>query len=161
MITNSVISDKDGYYSHHLRIIQQLSTKIVSLDSISSVLTYSGIPSYQEGQELITKADMNLVQEVLEELLEILQDTPLDVRSQAMKRVVLTVSYCTKYEPSFIIDQGLEYELFQYQKDALAIAESPERCIEDLIERLSSDTIKTEFENFQKKRKSTDFSLIR
>ena len=161
MISNSVAPDANGYYSHHLRIIQQLSTKIISLDSLSSVLQYSGTSSYQEGQELITKADMKLVQEVLEELLDILQNVPLNVRSQAMKKVVLTVSYCTDYDPSFIIDQGLEYDLFKYQRDSIAIAESPEKCIEDLIENLSSENAKAKYKDFQRNRKSSDFFLIR
>ncbi|MBY9001104.1 MAG: DUF2067 family protein [Candidatus Heimdallarchaeota archaeon] len=162
MITNSVIPDNEGYYSHNLRIIQQISTKIVSLDSLSAVLHYSGVSAYQEGQELITKADMKQVQEVLEELLEILQDTPLNIRSQAMKKVILTVSYCTNYEPSFVISQGLEYNLFQYQRDSVAIAESPEKCIEDLIEKLSEENAKENYDNFKENRKSNvDFSLIR
>ena len=161
MITNSVIPDNNGYYSHNLRLIQQISTKIVSLDSLSSVLHYSGIPSYQEGQELITMANMKLVQEVLEELLEILQDTPLDIRSQAMKKVILTVAYCTNYEPSFVINQGLEFNLFQYQRDAIAIAESPEKCIEDLIENLSKENAEENYDKFKRNHKSDDVSLIR
>ncbi len=161
LISNSVTPDNDGYYSHHLRIIQQISTKIISLDSLSSVLQYSGVPSYQEGKELITKADMNLVQKVLGELFDILQNIPLDVRSQTMKKVVLTVSYCTNYEPAFIINQGLEYGLFKYQRETLAITEPPEKCIEDLIEKLSLENIKTKYDVFRKNRKSTDFHLIR
>jgi len=161
LISNSVTPDNNGYYYHHLRIIQQISTKIISLDSLSSVLQYSGVPAYQEGQELITKADMNLVQKVLEELLDILQNIPLDVRSQVMKKVILTVSYCTNYDPVFIINQGLEYGLFQYQRDTLVIAEPPEKCIEDLIEKLSLKNVKTKYEDFQKNSKSSDFYLIR
>ncbi len=161
MISNSVTPDNNGYYTHHLRIIQQLSTKIISLDSLSSVLQYSGVLSYHEGHELVTKADMNLVQKVLKELLNILQDMPLDVRSQVMKKVILTVSYCTNYEPVFIINQGLEHNLFQYQRDTLAIAESPEKCIEDLIEKLSFENVKIKYEDFLKNNKSSDFHLIR
>ena len=78
-----------------------------------------------------------------------------------MKKVVLTVSYCTNYEPSFVIDQGLEFNLFQYQKDAIAIAESPEKCIEELIEILSKENAEEKYTNFKKNLKSDDFSLIR
>ena len=162
MISNSITPDHKGFYHHHLRLIQHLSTKIVSLDSIASALYYSGIPAFVEGQELITEADMNTVQNTLEELLEIIQNTPLDVRSQAMKKVILTVSYATGYQPVFIIDVGVNLDLFQYQKNSVSISESPEKCIEELIEKLSEEGMDEEYKVFEKKQRSiNDISTIR
>ena len=65
MFNQSITPNKHGDLSHNLKLIQQIGSKIISLDTISTVLNHSGIPSSVEEQDLITKATMKEVQQIL------------------------------------------------------------------------------------------------
>lgn len=148
MFVKSTTPNSEGYYSHHLQLIQQIGSKIISLDSLSSVLGKSGIPTSVVDQELVTKANMQEVQKVLSELFVLIQELPLNVRSQTMKTIILTASYCTNYSPEFIIDQGLKYECFRQQSDSIVINMAPEKCIDHLLLKLSDENTKEEHDKF-------------
>jgi len=148
MFARSTTPNKEGYYSHHLQLIQQIGSKIMSLDSLSSVLNYSGVSTFVNDQELVTKASMQEVQKVLSELLVLMEEIPLNVRSQTMKTIILTASYCTNYSPEFIIDQGLKIECFRQQSNSIVVNMSPDKCIEHLFLKLSEKDTKQEYDKF-------------
>lgn len=145
MFNQSAILNTDGYYVHNLKLIQQIGSKIISLQSISTVLTHLEIPSSVKDQNLITKATMQEVQKILSSMHELIQETPLNVRTQIMKRILATVSYCTELSPSYILDKGLEMKYFKKQKNTISINYNPEKCITELIEKLSGDSAQTEY----------------
>jgi hypothetical protein len=161
MFVASMTPNKDGFYNHHLHLIQRISTKIISIDSISSVLNYSGSESFVSGQELITKSTMQEVQIILSDLFNIIQEFPRTIRTQIMKKVLLTVSYVTDYPPEFVIDKGLELDYFKYQNESIIVNEAPDKCIEDLIEKLSKNTTKDEFNQYIKEQNSSNRIYIR
>ncbi|MCE7741171.1 MAG: DUF2067 domain-containing protein [Candidatus Heimdallarchaeota archaeon] len=140
MFIQSSTPDKHGYYTHNLKLIQQIGSKIISLDTISTVLIHSGVYSMVEGQDLITTATMQEVQQILEQLHDLIQETPLNVRTQIMKRVLATISYCTDLTTSFVLDKGLELEYFKTQQNTVLINYEPKKCITDLIELLSKES---------------------
>jgi hypothetical protein len=148
MFVRSSTPNNEGYYSHHLQLIQQIGSKIISLDSLSSVLQNSGISTSVVDQELVTKANMKEVQKVLSELFVLMQELPLTVRSQTMKTIILTASYCTNYSPEFIVDQGLKHEYFRQQSDSVVVNMAPEKCIEQLLLKLSDENTKQEYDKF-------------
>ncbi|MFW9852345.1 MAG: DUF2067 family protein [Candidatus Thorarchaeota archaeon] len=148
MFVRSTTPNNEGYYSHHLQLIQQVGSKIISLDSLSSVLQNSGISTSVVGQELVTKANMKEVQKVLSDLFVLMQELPLNVRSQTMKTIILTASYCTNYSPDFIIDQGFKYECFREQSGSIVINMAPEKCVEYLLQKLSDENTKQEYNKF-------------
>jgi hypothetical protein len=161
MFVESMNPNRDGFYVHHLRLIQQISTKIISIDSISSVLTYSGSESFVRGQELFSKASMQEVQYILSELYDLVQEFPRTIRTQTMKKVLLTVSYVTDYPSEFVIDKGLSLEYFKYQNESIVINEAPDKCIEELIEKLSRDKTKKELNQYIKEQNSSSRIHIR
>ncbi len=148
MFVRSSTPNNEGYYSHHLQLIQQIGSKIISLDSLSSVLQNSGISTFVVDQELVTKANMKEVQKVLSELFVLMQELPLNVRSQTMKTIILTVSYCTNYSPEFIVDQGLKHKCFRQLSDSIVVNMAPEKCIEHLLLKLSDENTKQEYGKF-------------
>ena len=148
MFVRSSTPNNEGYYSHHLQLIQQIGSKIISLDSLSSVLQNSGISASVVDQELVTKANMKEVQKVLSELFILVQELPLNVRSQTMKTIILTASYCTNYSPEFIIEQGIKHEYFRQQSDSIMVNMAPEKCIENLLQKLSDENTKQEYDKF-------------
>ena len=91
---------------------------------------------------------MKEVQKVLSELFVLMQELPLNVRSQTMKTIILTASYCTNYSPEFIIDQGLKHEYFRQQADSIMVNIAPEKCIEKLLLKLSNENTKQEHDKF-------------
>ena len=161
MFVSSMTPNKDGFYNHHLHLIQRISTKIISIDSISSVLNYSGSESFVEGQELFTKSTMQEVQFILSELYNLVQEFPRTIRTQTMKKVLLTVSYVTEYPPEFVIDKGLSIGYFKHQNESIIINEAPDKCIEALIKKLSEDTTKKEFNHYIKEQNSSNRIYIR
>ena len=138
MLVRSVTPNSAGFYAHHLQLIQQIGSRIISLDSLSSVLNYSGIPSSVENQELITKATMEEIQDILAYLYGLIQELPLNIRTQIMKKVILSVSYCTNSSPDLVIDKALELGYFQQTQSSITINSEPEKVIEELIDALSS-----------------------
>ena len=148
MFAKSTTPNKEGYYSHHLQLIQQIGSKIMSLDSLSSVLNHSGLSTSVIDQELVTKASMQEVQKVLSELFVLMQEIPLNVRSQTMKTIILTASYCTNYSPEFIIDQGLKTECFRQKSDSIVVNMAPDKCIEKLLLKMSERDTKQEYDKF-------------
>jgi len=154
MFVQSTTPNKHGNFTHNLKLIQQIGSKIISLDTISAVLIHSGIPSSVEGQDLITKATMQEVQNILEELHNLIQETPLSVRTQIMKRVLATVSYCTDLSPSFVLEKGMELNYFKTQQNTVSINFEPKKCITDLISILSEKTAKVEHDTFFDKEKT-------
>ncbi|MHA2357219.1 MAG: DUF2067 family protein [Candidatus Heimdallarchaeaceae archaeon] len=148
MYSRSVTPNAGGYYAHHLQLIQQISTKIISIDSISSVLKHSGTDSYIKDQEIYTKASMKEVQYVLSQLYDLIQETPRNIRTQTMKRIILTVSYITNYPPEFIINQGLSLGYFKESRDTVTVNQDPEKCITDLLSQLSGEKAKKKFNEY-------------
>lgn len=142
MLVRSVTPSSEGFYAHHLQLIQQIGTRIISLDSLSSVLHHSGVPSSVVNQELITKAKMEKIQNILAYLYDLIQELPLNIRTQIMKKVILSVSYCTNLSPEFVIDKALELGYFQKTPNSITINSEPEKIIEELIEKLSAEEIK-------------------
>jgi len=155
MYSRSVTPNAGGYYAHHLKLIQQISTRIISIDSISSVLKHSGTDSYIKDQEIFTKASMKEVQYILSQLYDLIQETPRNVRTQTMKRVLLTVSYITKYPPEFIIDQGMSLGYFKVSKDTITVNQDPEKCIKNLISELSGDKTRKKFNEYTNNQSSS------
>lgn len=145
MFNQSSILNGDGFYVHNLKLIQQIGSKIISLESISTVLNHLKIPSSVQDQNLVTKASMQEVQKVLSSMHDLIQETPLNVRTQVMKRILATVGYCTELSPSFILDKGLEMEYFKQQKNTISINYNPDKCIKELIEELSKESMKDEY----------------
>jgi len=146
MFIQSMHPDINGYYTHSLEIMQSISQKIVSLDNLSSVLNYTGFPSSVKEKKLITKAPLSKVKEVLNALYSIVRDLPPDVRSQAMKKILLTVSYCTKISADFIVHKGLEGGYFKENNERyIVIAKPPEECIKGLLKELNSDKVREEY----------------
>jgi len=144
MFIQSSTPNRNGYYIHNLKLIQQIGSKIVSLDTISTVLIHSGVDSEVEGQELITTATMQEVQEILEQLHDLIQEAPQNVRTQIIKRVLATISYCTGLDSSFVLEKGLELEYFKTQQNTVSINYEPKKCISDLIELLSEESTNSE-----------------
>ena len=70
-----------------------------------------------------------------------IQDTPLSVRTQIMKKVLATISYCTNLSPSFVLDKGLELGYFKTQQNNVSINYEPDKCIKDLIEIMSNESL--------------------
>jgi hypothetical protein len=149
MFNQSATPNKYGDFIHNLKLIQQIGSKIISLDTISTVLNNSGIPSSVEGQELITKATMYEVQHILGEMHRLIQEAPLSVRTQVMKRVIATISYCTDLSPIFVLEKGLEHEYFKTQQNTVSINYEPKKCISDLIEILSEKSVQSEYNDFK------------
>jgi len=138
MFIQSIQSNNEGYYTHHLQLIQHIGVKIISLETLSSALEFSGKPSFVNGHELRTKATMKEVQEALSKLYNLMKELPMDVRSQGMKKVLLTVSYCTSQNPSFILDKGLELGFFRQNKNSISVNQAPDVCSKKLIAVLSN-----------------------
>ena len=145
MFSTSVVPDKEGFYAHHLKLIQQVSTRIVSLESIATVLNVSGYSSRVIDQTLISKAKIEEIKEIVLQLYEIIQQIPNNVRIQAMKRVILAVCYKTQFLPDFVIDKGLKNNYFREHNSSLSLTESPENVIVKLIDDLSKEEVKNEF----------------
>lgn len=141
MFLQSITADKEGVYIHNLRLIQQIGSKIISLDILNTVLKYSGFESKIDGQNLVTQATMKEVQYILKQLHNLIQDTPLSVRTQIMKKVLATISYCTNLSPSFVLDKGLELGYFKTQQNNVSINYEPDKCIKDLIEIMSNESL--------------------
>ena len=141
MLVRSVTPNSEGFFAHHLQLIQQVGSRIISLDSLSSVLNHSGIPSLVVKQELITEATMEEIQEVLAYLYDSIQELPLNIRTQIMKKVILSVSYCTNLSSDYVIEKALELGYFQETSDSISINSDPEKIIEDLIEKLSAEKL--------------------
>ncbi len=146
MFNQSAVLNGDGFYVHNLKLIQQIGSKIISLQSLSTVLNHLNILSKVEDQNLVTKASMRDVQKILSSMHDLIQETPLNVRTQVMKRILATVSYCTELSPSFVLDKGLELEYFRKQKNTISINYNPEKCIRELVEKLSGESTQTEFQ---------------
>lgn len=144
MLVRSVTPNSEGFYAHHLQLIQQIGTRIISLDSLSSVLNHSGVPSSVVKQELITKAKMEEIQDILAYLFDLIQELPLNIRTQIMKKVLLSVSYCTNLTPEFVIDKALEFGYFQKTQNSITINSEPEKIIEELIEKLSDEKVQVQ-----------------
>ena len=161
MFVGSMTPNKDGFYAHHLRLIQQISTKIISIDSISSALNHSGSESFVNGQELITTASMQEVQHILSELYVLIQEFPRSIRTQTMKKVLLSISYVTDYPTEFIIDKGLSLGYFKRQNESIIVKEAPDKCIEELITKLSEDKTKKELNQYIKEQNSSSRIYIR
>jgi len=145
MFIQSIQSNNEGYYTHHLQLIQHIGVKIISLETLSSALEFSGKPSFVNGHELRTKATMKEVQDTMKEVQEalsklynLMKELPMDVRSQGMKKVLLTVSYCTSQNPSFILDKGLELGFFRQNKNSISVNQAPDVCSKKLIAVLSN-----------------------
>jgi len=155
MFIQSSLPNKQGYYTHNLKLIQQIGSKIISLDTISAVLIHSGVYSMVEGQDLITAATMQEVQQILEQMHVLIQETPLNVRTQIMKRVLATISYCTNLTPSFVLDKGLELEYFKTQQNTVLINYEPKKVISELIDLLSEESSSSKQEEFDEQVKST------
>jgi hypothetical protein len=151
MFNQSAVINNEGYYVHNLKLIQQIGSKIISLQSISTVLNHLNIVSTVEDQSLVTKASMQDVQKILSSMHDLIQETPLNVRTQVMKRILATVSYCTELSPSFVLDKGLELEYFKQQKNTISINYNPEKCIRELIEKLSEESTQAEFQTTRDK----------
>lgn len=145
MVNQSSVLNGNGDYVHNLKLIQQIGSKIISLNSISTALNHSGFPTSVKDQNLITKANMREVQGVMASMHELIQQTPLNVRTQVMKRILATVSYSTQLSPLFILDKGLELGYFKEQKNTVSINYDPEKCIIELIEKLSKDSVQAEY----------------
>ena len=145
MFSTSVVHDKEGFYAHHLKLIQQVSTRIVSLESIATVLNLSGYSSRIIDQTLISKAKIEEIKEIVLQLYEITQQIPNNVRIQSMKRVILAVCYKTQFLPDFVIDKGLKDNYFREHKSSLSLTESPENVIAKLIDDLSKDEVQNEY----------------
>ena len=143
MIVRSVTPNSQGFYAHHLQLIQQIGSRIISLDSLSSVLRHSGVPSSVVKQELITKAKMEEIQDILAYLYDLIQEIPLNIRTQIMKKVLLSVSYCTNLSPEVVIERALELDYFQKTSNSVTISSEPEQLIEELIEKLSAEEIQS------------------
>ncbi len=137
MLVRSVTPNNGGFYAHHMQLIQQIGSRIISLDTLSSVLNHSGIPSSVVNQELITKAKMEEIQDILAYLYNLIQELPLNIRTQIMKKVILSVSYSTDLPPDSVIDEALELGYFQRTSNSITISSEPEKIIEELIEKLS------------------------
>ena len=161
MFVESMTPNQDGYYVHHLHLIQQISTRIISIDSISSVLTNSGSESFVRGQELFSKSSMQEVQYILPELYNLVQEFPRTIRTQTMKKVLLTVSYAADYPPEFVIEKGLSLGYFKRQNDSITVQEAPEKCIKALIEKLSNDKTRKELNQYIKEQSSSSRIHVR
>jgi hypothetical protein len=161
MFVESMTPNQDGFYVHHLRLIQQISTRIIAIDSISSVLTYSGSESFVKGQSLYSKSSMQEVQYVLPQLFSLIQEFPKTIRTQTMKKVLLTISYAADYPPEFVIEKGLSLGYFKQQDGSITVNESPDKCIEVLIEKLSDDRTKKELNQFIKEQNSSSRIFIK
>ena len=144
MLVRSVTPTSQGFYAHHLQLIQQIGSRIISLDSLSSVLRHSGVPSSVVKQELITKAKMEEIQDILAYLYDLIQEIPLNIRTQIMKKVLLSVSYCTNLSPEVVIERALELDYFQKTSNSVTISSEPEQLIEELIEKLSTEEIQSQ-----------------
>ncbi|OLS33215.1 MAG: hypothetical protein HeimAB125_00920 [Candidatus Heimdallarchaeota archaeon AB_125] len=145
MFNQSSILNSDGFYVHNLKLIQQIGSKIISLQSISTVLNHLDVQSTVKDQDLVSKASMQEVQKILSSMHDLIQETPLGVRTQVMKRILATVSYCTNLSPSFVLDKGLELEYFKQQKNTISINYNPEKSIRELVEKLSKESTQTEY----------------
>lgn len=161
MFSQSTTPNKNGCYIHNLKLIQQIGSKIISLEIINEVLVRSGVHSEVEGQDLITSATMYEVQQVLEELHNLIQEIPLTVRTQTMKRVLTTVSYCTGLNPSFIIEKGLELDYFKINQNMISVNYHPKKCIEDLIELMSEGNVQSEYDDFVKKEETDNQMFLK
>jgi hypothetical protein len=161
MFVESMTPNEDGFYTHHLRLIQQISTTIISIDSISSALNHSGNESFVRGQELFTTASMQEVQYILSELYDLIQEFPRSIRTQTMKKVLLTISYVTDYPAEFVIDKGLSLGYFKYKNESVVVKEAPDKCIKELIEKLSEDKTKKELNQYIKEQNSSSRIHVR
>ena len=141
MLVRSVTPNSEGFYAHHLQLIQQVGSRIISLDSLSSVLNHSGVPSSVVNQELITKATMEEIQDLLAYLYDLIQELPLNIRTQIMKKIILSVSYCTNLSPDFVIEKALELGYFQKMQNSITINSEPEKVVEELIATLSNEEL--------------------
>ena len=147
MFIQSTNPDAEGYYIHSLEIMQQASQKIISLDSISSVLNHIGFPSEVSERGLVTKAPLDKVKEIVDTLHSIVMELPSEIKSQAMKKILLTVSYCTNISTDFIVEKGLKEGYFKENNERyIVIAKTPEQCIEGLIKELNKEENKKEYE---------------
>ena len=144
MLVRSVTPNNAGFYAHHLQLIQQVGTRIISLESLSSVLNHSGIPSSVVNQELITKATMEEIQDILAYLYDLIQELPLNIRTQIIKKVILSVCYCTNLSPDYVIEKALELGYFQQKQNSIIINSEPEQVIKKLIENLLDERSQAE-----------------
>lgn len=142
----STQADKDGYYLHDLKLLQMTSKKIISLDSISTVLNHNGFPSSVENRTLKTTATLSQVRGLIDSLYSIVQQIPIYARTAAMKNVLLTVCYTLNMVPEFVLEKGLESGVFKETKDKVLINQSPDKCIEEMLQKLSDAKIQSEYE---------------
>ena len=161
MFVQSTTPNRHGNFIHNLKLIQHIGSKIISLETISAVLVHSGVPSSVEGQDLITKATMQEVQHILKELHDLIQESPLNVRTQIMKRVIATVSYCTDLSQNFVLEKGLELDYFKTQQNTVSINYEPKKCIEDLIKILSEESTKSDYEDFNEQENSINSRYLK
>ena len=61
-----------------------------------------------------------------------------------MKKVLLSVSYCTNLSPEVVIERALELGYFQKTSNSVTISSEPEQLIEELIEKLSTEEIQSQ-----------------
>ncbi|MHA1687065.1 MAG: DUF2067 family protein [Candidatus Heimdallarchaeaceae archaeon] len=141
----STQADRNGFYVHDLKLLQMTSKKIISLESISTVLNHNGFPSRVENRLLITKASLSKVRDIIDKLYGIIQQIPLYARSVAIKKVILTLCYTLNMVPDFIIEKGVKEGFFEETGDRILIRKSPEKCIEEMLRILSSEDSKMEY----------------
>ncbi|MEE9411259.1 MAG: hypothetical protein V3V41_10060, partial [Candidatus Heimdallarchaeota archaeon] len=65
-----------------------------------------------------------------------------------MKRVILTISYCTDLSPEFVIEKGLEMSYFQQTSNSITISQDPITIIENMINQFSDENPKSEQNEF-------------
>ena len=141
----STQADRDGFYAHDLKLLQMASKKIISLESISTVLNHNGFPSRVENRMLITKASLPKVKDTIDRLYAIVQQIPLYARSIAIKKVLLTLCYTLNMVPDFVIEKGVKEGFFEEMDDRILIRKSPEKCIEGMLQILSSEKTQAEY----------------
>ncbi len=146
LFSRSTTPDLDGNFAHNITLLQKLVPRIVSMDSLSTVLNYKGYDTIEQGLDIITRAPLYEVQDVLISLNKIMDEiTILDISAKAVKTILLTVAYMTNLPVNFIVNKGLKWDLFREYEEKILVTKSPESIIDEFLEKMESNEVRNEF----------------
>lgn len=150
LFSRSTTSDLDGNFAHNIMLLQKLVPRIVSMDSLSTVLNYKGYDTIEQGLDIITRAPLYEVQDVLINLNKIMDEiTILDISTKAVKTILLTVAYMTNLSVNFIVNKGLKWDLFREYEEKILVTKSPESIIDEFLEKMESNEVRNELKESQ------------
>ncbi|MHA1302281.1 MAG: DUF2067 family protein [Candidatus Heimdallarchaeaceae archaeon] len=153
MFLDSYRANEKGFYSHHLHFLQKVTSKIISLELIKSVLEHTGHQTSIRNLQLITTASLDEVTSVLDHSYDLVRSFPNTVKGQALRKIILTVSYVTEFDPDFVLEQGVKRGYLKEYQNKVLVTQDPDTCMKDLISELTQESVQKEYLDYKQKGK--------